>query len=334
MKVEQKRTEILDIMKGVAIILMILGHCIQHGSGKLYLTNASYFNNPVFQFIYSFHMPLFMLVSGYVFFYSMNRHTFTDNIIKKIKQLLVPILTYSIIDAIIYSIINKVPLLSAINIIDNIWFLWAVFYCSLVILFVNKFFKDHWIVYILIWLSLFFIKDIHNFHLYCFMYPYFILGYKFHQHNIASKVKDKINLILCISTILFFILLIFYNYDSYIYTTKYYILKGNWLKYLSIDIYRTIIGFAGSISISCLFYKISQRIKLKGLCIIGKYSLGIYIISNFLFIYLFPKITIYINNINYLLIGIETILVLLLSLTITFIIRKIKLLNILILGGR
>ncbi len=48
-----------DVVKGVLILLVILGHVIQYGVG------GDFWHHLVFRSIYTFHMPLFMLVSGY-----------------------------------------------------------------------------------------------------------------------------------------------------------------------------------------------------------------------------------------------------------------------------
>ncbi|MBQ6180935.1 MAG: acyltransferase family protein [Ruminococcus sp.] len=50
----KKRIEYIDIAKGIAIILVIIGHTVPDGS---FLKD----------YIYGFHMPLFFLVSGYFF---------------------------------------------------------------------------------------------------------------------------------------------------------------------------------------------------------------------------------------------------------------------------
>ncbi|MFK2101644.1 acyltransferase family protein [Bacteroides fragilis] len=47
----QQRIEYVDYMRGIAIILVVIGHLIQF--------NGFPTSNPVFEFIYSFHMPLF-----------------------------------------------------------------------------------------------------------------------------------------------------------------------------------------------------------------------------------------------------------------------------------
>ena len=68
---QKTRNVYIDIVKAVAIILVVFGHCIQYGSGSEFLSSTAFFENKVFIFIYSFHMPLFMLVSGYLFAYSL-----------------------------------------------------------------------------------------------------------------------------------------------------------------------------------------------------------------------------------------------------------------------
>ena len=59
------RNQCVDGLKGFAILLVVLGHCVQYGLGEVNFNNENYFEYPIFKFIYSFHMPLFMLVSGY-----------------------------------------------------------------------------------------------------------------------------------------------------------------------------------------------------------------------------------------------------------------------------
>ena len=55
-----------DVIKGIAVLLMLLGHSIEYGMGAEYFESKAYMNNQFFQFIYGFHMPLFMFLSGLV----------------------------------------------------------------------------------------------------------------------------------------------------------------------------------------------------------------------------------------------------------------------------
>ncbi len=60
-----RRNDAVDSIKAFTIICVVLGHCIQYGSGSLYLGKSLYFENLLFKTIYSFHMPLFMLIRDY-----------------------------------------------------------------------------------------------------------------------------------------------------------------------------------------------------------------------------------------------------------------------------
>lgn len=89
---EVKRKEI-DIIKGTAIFLMFWGHAIQCCS----LGEFDFFEDAVFKFIYGFHMPLFALISGYLFWYSYQKRNMLDLWEHRIKSLLFPIFIGGII---------------------------------------------------------------------------------------------------------------------------------------------------------------------------------------------------------------------------------------------
>lgn len=56
----KSRVGYIDSLKGIAIILVIVGHIIQY-----YYSPEAFRGNCVFRYIYSFHMALFMALSGY-----------------------------------------------------------------------------------------------------------------------------------------------------------------------------------------------------------------------------------------------------------------------------
>lgn len=51
------RISYIDQLKGIAILLVVLGHVIGYNNCE---------DSFLWRFIYSFHMPLFMFISGYV----------------------------------------------------------------------------------------------------------------------------------------------------------------------------------------------------------------------------------------------------------------------------
>lgn len=55
-----KRLLWADSLKGILIVLVVLGHAIQE------TLKVGCFENHVWNYIYSFHMPAFMAVSGFL----------------------------------------------------------------------------------------------------------------------------------------------------------------------------------------------------------------------------------------------------------------------------
>lgn len=292
------RIDLLDLIKGFAIFLVVFGHSIQYGSGSDYQLNGGFFLNPVFSFIYSFHMPLFMLVSGFLF-YKYRNESISEVFISKSKSLLIPILFWQLIYLLFALIINDyTPLLFLkkyiASVITGLWFLWAVFYSSLLISIINNVIKSNKnkkIAYFIIFILTFITPDFLNLSLYKYMLPYFIIGY--YCQNTITFIKN-INLwtyilITTISTSVFLFLLHYFNYDSYIYTSGYSIFTGSIdaIKHIKIDIYRFIIGLFGSVVMILIINLIDNnksRLLLrtkKAIKYIGVNSLGIYIISGY-----------------------------------------------------
>lgn len=51
----------IDILRGIAILLVVLGHYIQ-----VIYSPLAFDDNLLFRIIYSFHMPLFIFISGWL----------------------------------------------------------------------------------------------------------------------------------------------------------------------------------------------------------------------------------------------------------------------------
>lgn len=76
MSYSEKRNTYLDVIKGIGIFLVVLAHVSESHS--------------ITRVIYSFHMPLFFIISGYVY----GKYNKVENcrlfVQKKISSLLVP----------------------------------------------------------------------------------------------------------------------------------------------------------------------------------------------------------------------------------------------------
>lgn len=347
------RSVYLDWVKGVAIILMVLGHCMQYGSK--YRADELYFENGLFMWIYSFHMPLFMLVSGYLFRKSMLHRTFLSNIKHRAIALLLPVFTWNSLWLVH---INSSLLISGeVNFrlseqlqsyFSALWFLWALFWCSIIVLFVHRFLRDSIGIYICLGILLLFVPGkyegyflVKNQALLIFMYPYFIAGYMWSKfklyHFLVKNSPSSLYWALLFSLLLFMFLFIFYNKDTYIYNTGTCILNGTSIDFMQllIDIYRYLIGFVGATVMFLLLRLLIRKLgveKLRVLAIIGVNSIGIYIISSYVELYL-PLMP-HVLSFGYIGVLAETCIIVGIICYITVLLRKNHFLNRVLFGGR
>lgn len=89
-KFTHKRLLWPDVLKSFAIFLVILGHVSSVYDSRGY-------SSPIALWIYSFHMPLFMMLSGMFFKYSLNKD-FKTMLIDKSRLLLLPLLCWGIVN--------------------------------------------------------------------------------------------------------------------------------------------------------------------------------------------------------------------------------------------
>lgn len=132
-ELKKERLHYIDQLKGIAIFLVVVGHIIQFNC-------KDFSNNPIFSIIYSFHMPLFMFISGYVAFKSMKATIFNSYfqfLMKRIRTILLPFLSWQLLISPFFFKDNtsQNPILRFINLSTHIgmglWFLWFLFLLTL-----------------------------------------------------------------------------------------------------------------------------------------------------------------------------------------------------------
>ena len=351
---EKNERELLpDLLRGFAIVLVVLGHCIQDGSGADYRSEALYFSDRLYQFIYSFHMPLFMMISGYLSWGSIQKakeHKERTGLLKRrAASLLIPIFLWTAVDYIRILIVNHIngePQPEALifvyfyNALNNLWFLWAVWWCFCVVYAVHYFFKDRKVIYLLGFLVLFVIPDGLGFGAYKYMMPYFIVAYYWHdyvQTNRDILKRDPQIWMLVVTGIVFAGLFAMYNEDSFIYLTGYKLIGKNIVVQIGIDLYRTLIGFVGSIFFIMLWQYILMMVDrmskkdninvvFRMLRHLGAHSMGIYILSGYVIIFMIQRLA-FIENPSYIVNVIETVVVLAITLPATMLFEKIPFLR-------
>lgn len=123
----------LDIAKAICIILVVVGHYVPDDSPEWYKL--------IHDVIYTFHMPLFMFASGYVYIATKKNIGYGDFLVKKIKRLMIPYLITSVIVISIkmltqgnMSVDNPVTWISYLRMFylpeagAFLWFIWALWW--------------------------------------------------------------------------------------------------------------------------------------------------------------------------------------------------------------
>lgn len=175
----RERVLYIDYLKGFAILLVVLGHTIQFLNCP-----ENYDNNLLFRFICSFHMPLFMMLSGLV---TPMRY---DNILeirhkisKRFVQLVIPFIAWSILDCLCIGSHDVFRVFRHPE--YGLWFLWILFLINLIFivgLWIQKEIKQTnvyisiCIIYLILRLVRFIFNSDYGIDLVITYFPYFSIG--------------------------------------------------------------------------------------------------------------------------------------------------------------
>lgn len=255
----------LDLVKFVAILLVCIGHCY---------AMAPTIQSVVNPIISSFHMPLFMLLCGYFSLYSLEL-PFLTLLLKKGKQLLIPVASCTIISILLLGGGKN-------EIIGSVWFLRTLFVCYFVAR-VSKYLKfPIEIVFLLSWIVLLFLPFGGTLMI-NFLYFYFCLGYVIHKYQ--ERIY-RYSVLIFIFSIIYFVIAIYKQWAMPCERVDWEMITLFPVKF----IIQILTGFSGSIMIiGCCklidnFFvqkKMLNNILLK-LSLVGKYTLGIYVVQTFL----------------------------------------------------
>lgn len=270
--VSDNRSKLLDALKGCLIFLVCLGHGIQYNT---YEDHSLFWNDVVFKSIYSFHMPLFMALSGYLTI-SLFKDFSLNKLKRKMLSLVVPIISWSTLYS-IYLVINEGGSVSLYKLISvylfGLWYLWAlIMSCVTLFLFINK----KYLLLAFMMVAVFAGKKYYTIYMFIYTFPYYIVGYCLAstKSNLLRNAENSYVLILLAAI---FICSVFYwNKETYIYVTHMDFTSAN----LENIVMRWIIGAINS----AFFVLLIKKLKVEScdwIVFIGTRSLTIYIISIF-----------------------------------------------------
>lgn len=145
---EKKRLAYIDYARGIGIILMIMGHID--------------FGGAFYKYIHAFHMPIFFVMSGYLY---REKDSLVKEIAKKAKQLLIPYILIGAFHYVVWLVLYHnegnifEPLLNLLFINTNLnmpiagalWFLTCLFWVDVIFMVIEKYLKKlSWLIFIAI----------------------------------------------------------------------------------------------------------------------------------------------------------------------------------------
>lgn len=281
----KQRILAFDALKLFAIYLVLWGHAIQ------YLQSNPYYENFVYRMIYSFHMPLFMMISGYFSVSSMEM-TFILFVRKKFVQLLWPSIVWSIVGG---GFLWK-SLSVAGHIMNDYWFLKSLFICYIIIwLGIHSKLKEwQWVITALL------ITQFVDYFKISLLFPCFLMGYLIRKYNNLRNIVSNLHFVI-LGAFCFFCFLFLWDESFWRPSPDFkrvvlsFCLNGEvhtaWLYRV---FFPTLIGTVGSIFFIGLF--INRFGKLEGRNLVsriiadwGKETLGIYLIQAIILETLLPQ---------------------------------------------
>ena len=286
---ENKERLYWNVVKGMAVFLMLWGHCIQFCA----LDVVDYFGNAVFKTIYAFHMPLFMLVSGYLFYSSFCKRELKPLLVHRIQGMLHPIVFCTIVNNLLMMVPQRILsgktqlFFGAVfrGLEYSFWFLWAVLIASVAVAVACKITHNKGLQLLLTVLGGVFVALFPQWEMSLAMYPYFVVGFFCAMYRgVLSGMYHKLKYV---SIVIFPLMLAFFETEHYIYITPVYSPVLGLTESLKIDVFRWGIGFAGSVCLMTLLdlvfrlWKVEKETPrlIKALSRMGENSLQIYCLS-------------------------------------------------------
>jgi fucose 4-O-acetylase-like acetyltransferase len=285
------RNDYLDYLKGILILLVVYGHTIQF---LVYQHSEEFWYDPAFKFIYIFHMPLFMGVSGFVSYGSMGRNTVFETIKKRFLQLIVPIFCWMIIyeSVIVFAAVaaDRIGTERALMLLpglilkatsNSFWFLQSVFISSVILALLRLIKLDHAATFAVLSISILFLPDMYVLdEMFRYTFPFFCMGY-----SLAKWRNDLLPLHvpaywllpgLAVSLICYAL----WTKGSYVYVTGMELTGGNLFNVP----FRYVSGAAVSAAFLVLTSLIYKYFNSQILTALGRASMSIYILQTFFFI--------------------------------------------------
>lgn len=190
----KSRNIYFDILKGIAIILVAYGHVLQ-------TFNSNWESSIIGKTIYAFHMPLFMLISGYFFYPSVKKTDYNHFIKKRFIHLYLPSLMWGLFSCFI---IGGSKLFSSqyidfkyfINLtLTGAWYLTLLFILQIIGAMIERFYAQYkYIAWSVIYLIIYIAPQLWMMRELKYLTPFFIIAIALRKYD-WSKCSYKIGIL-------------------------------------------------------------------------------------------------------------------------------------------
>ena len=253
-----KRNEFLDYSKGILISLVVIGHAIQFVA---YQNNyAIFFDDPFFKLIYIFHMPLFMAISGYLSFNTVNKSKFSTITVSKTKSYIVPIFVWSFAFTAARVALKEEFLIENFlstylkESLNALWFLWVLWACLLILVGIKRInvrktrLVSLFLIAIITFATLFIPPQNSHVDMLQYMFPFFISGYLFSSREASFMRLIKYPFLRFLPVIVSILIYALWSRDTYIYTTG--------MSFESSNLPNILLRYVGGYSLSIMFLQL------------------------------------------------------------------------------
>lgn len=191
-----KRLVWADSLKGLLIVLVVLGHAIQGVMGEKCETVH------LWNMIYSFHMPAFMAVSGFLSFRTKGcLRGRLSTVYRRFRQLVIPFIVWTIILLCVNNHLTVSQIGRTLLYPDKgLWFLWVLFLINVVFLWgdwVSETLKIHQEIVVLLLCLLFsgimviFDVRVLGFQFIAYYFIFYSAGFYLHKYYEKAVTKNK-----------------------------------------------------------------------------------------------------------------------------------------------
>lgn len=287
-----QRSRWIDAARGLAIVLVVVGHVVQYGAhGKF-----DFFQYPVWVWIYSFHMPLFVFVSGFLAHSAFERSAPLQVARRRGRSLLLPYVAWTVVGVTCISVLelsagqSLTPYAVVWRVVRafaypdySLWFLWVLFVGYLVMAGAHLVTRSARVPALVVLAGLIFAIPLDkglSFYQLKWLFPFFVGGYLVRRWRVHLVRFERG--VTWGATTLFLVSLMFWEREDSIYVSRMNLIDGSLTATSFSWAYRYVVAFAGTVAVVGTVRWLASRWAMLRLARLGQESIGIYAFQTYI----------------------------------------------------